>query len=248
MIEIKKISKRFGKLVVLDEIDLVVPDRKITVIIGRSGVGKSVLLKHILGLLKPDSGEIYVDGEEITSMDDLGMKNVLSKFGVLFQSAALFDSMNVYDNIAFPMVEHTNMTKDEIEKKVAENLKLVGMSGVEEKAPSELSGGMRKRVGLARAIALNPETVLFDEPTTGLDPLMKDTIHDLISDTHKRLGITYLVISHDLEGAFEIAHKIAMLHDGKIIEEGTPDEIRASKNPVVVQFLTRSKDGPIKVI
>ncbi len=247
IIELMGVRKSFGAQAVLRGVDLAVPRGEITVIIGRSGGGKSVILKHIIGLIKPDAGRVLVGGEDITAMDDRRLNLVRRRFGMLFQDAALFDSMNVGDNVAFPLREHTDLGPREIARVVADKLGLVGLSGVEHKMPSQLSGGMRKRVGLARAIALEPEIILFDEPTTGLDPIMTDAINRLIRDTQQRLGVTCVVISHDLEGAFAVAHHIAMLYEGRIIAMGSPGEIRQSEDAVVRQFLAGSAEGPIQV-
>lgn len=248
IIELKGVRKAFGAQQVLRGVDLAVPRGEITVIIGRSGGGKSVILKHMIGLIRPDSGQVLVDGKDMAGLDEAGLNLVRRRFGMLFQEAALFDSMNVGDNVAFPLREHTKMKQGEIERVVAEKLRLVGLPGVEGKMPGQLSGGMRKRVGLARAIALEPEIILFDEPTTGLDPLMADAINRLIKDTQKTLGVTCVVISHDLAGAFSVAHNIAMLYEGEIIAKGTPDEIERSEDEVVRQFLRGSADGPIQVV
>lgn len=248
MIKLVDIHKSFGKQKVLDGLNLDIEDGKTTVIIGRSGGGKSVLLKHIIGLLCPDSGQVLIDGMDLTQLDEKGLNEARKRFGMLFQEAALFDSMTVGDNVAFPLREHTRMTEKEIRETVSERLASVGLTGVEGKMPSELSGGMRKRVGLARAIAMRPEIVLFDEPTTGLDPVMTEAINRLIIDTQKNFNLTCVVISHDIQSIFEIGHKIAMLYEGKIIEYGTPDVLKASQNPVIVQFLSGSIEGPIKVL
>lgn len=248
IIQLKDVNKSFGRQHVLRGVNLDVPKGCTSVIIGRSGGGKSVILKHMIGLIKPDSGEVLVAGDDIGTMDDRKLNQARRRFGMLFQDAALFDSMNVFDNVAFPLREHTKLSRAEIGDIVAEKLQQVGLPGVEKKNPSELSGGMRKRVGLARAIALEPEIILYDEPTTGLDPLMTDAINRLIADTQERLGITSVIISHDIEGAFSIGHKISMLYEGKIIAGGTPDEIRQWDDPVVQQFLTGRAEGPIQVI
>ena len=237
MIEIIKISKSFKDQKVLDNLDLNIESEKITVIIGKSGGGKSVLLKHIIGLIMPDSGQIIIDGTDITNLNDKKLNEVRKKFGMLFQDAALFDSMTVGENVAFPLKEHTRFSTKEINKLVNEKLNLVGLENVINKMPSELSGGMRKRVGLARAIALDPKIVLFDEPTTGLDPLMRESIDELIVSTQKRTKATFVVISHDIESTFMIAHKVAVLYNGKIIAAGTPDEIRSSNNFFVKRFI-----------
>ncbi len=248
IIQVRDLRKSFNGREVLHGISLDVPRGEITVIIGGSGSGKTVLLKHLIGLICPDSGQIFVDGENICAMDPLRLNEVRKKFGMLFQEAALFDSMTVLDNVAFPLREHTRLSKGEIEEVVARKLGQVGLTGAGEKMPSELSGGMRKRVGLARALALEPRIVLFDEPTTGLDPITTDVINRLILDTHRALGLTFVVISHDIPGAFKIAHRIAMLYRGEIIEVGATEEIRASTNPMVQQFITGSAEGPIQVV
>lgn len=248
MIKLVDIHKSFGKQVVLDGLNLDIESGQTTVIIGRSGGGKSVLLKHIIGLIRPDSGEVLVDETDITKLNDKHLNEVRKKFGMLFQEAALFDSMTVRENVAFPLREHTKLKEKEILQIVADRLRAVGLSGVEEKMPSQLSGGMRKRVGLARAIALHPQIVLFDEPTTGLDPVMTEAINQLIMATQKEFNLTCVVISHDIQSIFRIGHKIAMLYGGRIIEYGTPEDIRASENPVMKQFLSGSVDGPIKIM
>jgi phospholipid/cholesterol/gamma-HCH transport system ATP-binding protein len=248
MIKLVDIHKSFGKQKVLDGLSLTIEAGKTTVIIGRSGGGKSVLLKHIIGLLKPDRGHVLIEETDIIGLSEKDLNEVRKKFGMLFQEAALFDSMTVGENVAFPLREQTKLKDEEIRRIVADRLRAVGLSGVEGKMPSELSGGMRKRVGLARAIALHPQIVLFDEPTTGLDPVMTEAINQLIIDTQKSFNLTCVVISHDIQSIFRIGHKIAMLYEGRIIEYGTPEEIRASDNPVMKQFISGSVDGPIKVM
>ena len=248
MIKLVDIHKSFGRQKVLDGVNLEIADGKITVIIGGSGGGKSVLLKHIIGLLKPDSGQVFVDDVDIVSLNDRDLNEVRKKFGMLFQEAALFDSMNVLENVAFPLREHTRKKEKEIREIVEERLRAVGLTGVEDKMPSELSGGMRKRVGLARAIAMHPQIVLFDEPTTGLDPVMTEAINELIVGTQRGFDLTCVVISHDVQSIFTVGHKIAMLYEGKIIEYGTPENIKMSSNPVLRQFLSGSLEGPINVI
>jgi len=248
MIKLVDIHKSFGRQKVLDGLNLDIEDGKTTVIIGGSGGGKSVLLKHIIGLLKPDSGQVFVDGVDIVSLNDRDLNEIRKKFGMLFQEAALFDSMNVMGNVAFPLREHTRKKDKEIREIVKEKLKAVGLTGVEDKMPSELSGGMRKRVGLARAIAMQPQIVLFDEPTTGLDPVMTEAINELIVETQRNFDLTCVVISHDVQSIFTVGHKIAMLYEGKIIEYGTPEKIKMSSNPVLRQFLSGSLEGPISVI
>lgn len=247
MIKIIDLKKAFGKKQVLSGVDLDIDSGKITVIIGRSGEGKSVLLKHIIGLLKPDSGKIFIDGQELTSMRERDFNEVRKRFGMLFQGAALFDSMTVAQNVGFPLKEHTDMNEEDILKVVKEKLKRVGLVGVENVMPADLSGGMKKRVGLARAIVMDPEIVLFDEPTTGLDPIMSDSIADLVLDTQKALKTTYILITHDIPFTYKIADKIAMLHEGRIIEQGSVDEMKANQNPILRQFLEGRAEGPIKV-
>ncbi len=241
MIRIVNLEKTFGQQKVLDCLNLHIEEGKITVIIGRSGEGKSVLLKHIIGLIQPDGGEIWVDDKEITHLNSRELNNVRKKFGMLFQEAALFDSMTVGENVAFPLREHTKKKEKEIEDLVANLLKEVGLEGTEAKTPSQLSGGMRKRVGLARALALNPEIVLFDEPTTGLDPIMTEAIAELILETREKFGITAVVISHDLPLTFKIADEIAMLYEGKIIEKSPPEKFANSEKEVIQRFLNAQK-------
>ncbi|MGA1847335.1 ABC transporter ATP-binding protein [Deferribacter abyssi] len=246
-IEIIDLHKSFGRHKVHKGIDLNIIKNAITCIIGPSGTGKSVLLKQMMGLIKPDSGKVIVCGEDLSTLSKKKLLDIRKKFGMLFQNAALFDSMNVYENVAFPLREHTNLKEKEIKEIVLEKLALVGLKDVEYKMPSELSGGMRKRVGLARAIALEPEIILYDEPTTGLDPIMTDVVDTLIYDTQKKLNVTSVVISHDIDSTFKIADYIAMIYDGKIVMYGTPEDFKSSDNPYVVQFLSGSKDGPIKI-
>lgn len=245
MIEIKNVTKSFNGHRVLDGVNLTINTGETTVIIGRSGCGKSVLLKHIIGLLRPDSGHILIDGKDITAMDEKALSALRMKFGMLFQGAALFDSLNVLENVAFSMIEHTNATSNEIEKRVKECLSLVGLRDIEDKKPAELSGGMRKRVGLARAIALRPQIILYDEPTTGVDPIMGDSINDLIVELHNKLKVTSIAVTHDMTSAYKIGDRMAMLYNGKIIASGTPEEIKHTKDPIVRQFITGASKGPI---
>lgn len=247
IIEFQNVHKSFRGQKVLDGLNLSIPRGKTTVIIGRSGGGKSVTIKHMIGLMKPDQGRLLVDGEDVTALGKKEMNRVRSRFGMLFQEGALFDSMTVGENVAFPLAEHTRLEPREIEARVSEMLRLVGLPGIEEKLPSELSGGMRKRVGLARALIRDPEIVLFDEPTSGLDPIMADVIDTLILETQRRSGRTYVVISHDIRATFKIADYIAMLYEGRIIADGPPEQIRSNSNPFLVQFLRGSSEGPIHV-
>jgi phospholipid/cholesterol/gamma-HCH transport system ATP-binding protein len=240
-IRIVNLRKSFGTQKVLNGINLEIEKGKTTVIIGKSGGGKTVLLKHLIGLIKPDEGEIWINGAEITHLKDKELNDIRVRFGMLFQEAALFDSMDVFDNIAFPLREHTKKSEKEIERIVEDKLKHVGLLRFGDKMPAELSGGMRKRVGLARALALDPDIILFDEPTSALDPIISLTILDLIKETQTRLNKTYVVISHDIMGMFRISDKVALLSDGKIIEYGTPYEVRRSKNEVTMEFLNATK-------
>ena len=248
MIEIRSLTKSFKGQKVLDELSLTIPKGGITVIIGPTGTGKSVLLKHILGLIKPDHGEILVDGKDINLMNEALLNEIRKKIGVCFQDAALFDSMNVSENIGFPFAMHTGLSKEEIDKEVAVLLKEVGLSGIEQKMPSQLSGGMRKRVGLARALAMNPQILLFDEPTTGLDPVMTSAINILIRQVQGKTKATSLVISHDIQGAFELADYMAMIFNGRIVFKGEPERFKQTQDPLVRQFVEGKIEGPINPI
>ncbi len=248
MITLKQVSKNFNSQVVLDNLDLHVPNGKITAIIGPSGGGKSVLLKHMIGLLKPDSGEVLVDGENIVPMGRADMNRVRERFGVLFQNAALFDSMTVFENVAFPLEEKTRLSRDEIGDRVHLALKHVGLSGVDDKYPDQISGGMKKRVGLARALLLNPAIILFDEPTTGLDPIICNAMHRLILDTHAQFGFTAVIVTHEVPAIFEVCDYVAMLYRGKILFHGTPEEIRAAEDPAVRQFIQGELEGPLQFL
>ena len=247
MIEMADVHKSFGKQKVHAGVDLNVIKGAITVIIGPSGTGKSVLLKEMMGLILPDSGKITVDGVNIGTASKNRLLELRKKFGILFQSAALFDSMTVSENVAFPLREHTKLPDDEIKLIVADRLRMVGLSGANDKYPSELSGGMKKRVGLARALALEPEIMLYDEPTAGLDPIMTDVVDDLICDTQKKLGITSVVITHDIKSVKKIADYIGMIYNGKIVRYGTLTDFETTDDPYVRQIFSGSKDGPIKV-
>jgi phospholipid/cholesterol/gamma-HCH transport system ATP-binding protein len=236
-IELRHLRKSFGPQIVLNDVSLKIEKGQSLVIIGASGSGKSVMLKHIVGLLKPDRGEVYFDGIRIDTLPERDLVPIRRRFGFLFQMGALFDSLNVFDNIAFPLREHTKKSDDEIEQVVAEKLRMVGLPEVAAKMPAELSGGQKKRVALARAIALNPEVVLYDEPTTGLDPIRSDVINELILKLNRDLRITSIVVTHDMASAFKVADRIVMLHEGKLIIDGTPDEIRNSTHDVVRRFV-----------
>ena len=247
MIRIRGLRKRLGGRAVLDGVDLDIQDGECVVVIGRSGTGKSVLLKHILGLMTADEGSIQIDGVEIVGMSERELDEVRQKFGMLFQGAALFDSLTVGENVGLGLREHGRLSDDEIRKRVSERLDWVGLEGVEDTKPASLSGGMRKRVGLARAIAMDPRYILYDEPTTGLDPIMADAIDSLIRGMQKRLGVTTIVVTHDLDSAFKVGDRFAMLHEGKIVFFGNAQETRSGSNAMVKQFIEGSSTGPIKV-
>lgn len=245
IISLRNLQKSFGSKVVLDDMTLDVERGESVVIVGGSGTGKSVTLKHIIGLLKPDGGQVIINGQDICCLGARDLNAVRQQFGMSFQEGALFDSMTVFENIAFPLRRHTKMNQKEIAERVRECLDQVHLPSVESKRPSELSGGMRRRVGFARAIALKPDILLFDEPTTGLDPVISDVVADLIVEMDKTLNTTTVTITHDMKVAFKIADRVAMLHGGKIIEEGTPDEFRRSSNPIVQQFVEGRAEGPL---
>lgn len=248
MITLRNVHKSFGTQKVLNGLDLDIPDGKITAIIGPSGEGKSVLLKHLIGLLQPDSGAVEVDGESILNLRRSELNRIREKFGMLFQNVALFDSMTVFENVAFPLEEKTSLSKEEIRGRVLSALEDVGLKNIENKFPDELSGGMKKRVGLARAVVLNPKIILFDEPTTGLDPIIKRAIHQLIKDTHAKFGFTAVIVTHEIPDIFDVAQNVAMLFRGKILQHGTPDEIKNSTDPAIRQFISGSLDGPIQMV
>ena len=245
MIKIENLFKSFEDNKVLDGLNLTVSKSKTIVVIGRSGCGKSVLLKHIIGLLHQDEGRIIVDNQEVAKLDRAGLEKLRMKFGMLFQSSALFDSLTVGENVGFGLLENTGLSHKEISKRVKERLELVGLPDTEDLMPAELSGGMKKRVGLARAICADPKIILYDEPTTGLDPIMADAINNLIIKLHDRLKVTSVVVTHDIKSAYRVADEIAMLYKGKIIEMGSPQEIEETKNPVVRQFIEGKAHGPI---
>ena len=247
MIRIVDLHKSFADNKVLNGVNLEIKDRETITIIGGSGCGKSVLIKHIVGLLKPDSGDIFIDEKKITGLDENSLSNVQKNFGFLFQGAALFDSLTVADNVAFGLRNLTDKSEDEISEKVKICLSMIGLEGIENMKPSELSGGMKKRVALARAIATDPKYIFYDEPTTGIDPIMADVINDLIIHLQKSLDITSVVVTHDIASAYKISNRIAMLYDGKIIGMGTPEEIKKTENPYIRQFTTGSSVGPIKM-
>jgi phospholipid/cholesterol/gamma-HCH transport system ATP-binding protein len=237
LIQLKHVTKRFGKLLVLNDLSLDIEAGKCIVVIGASGTGKSVLLKHIVVLLRPDRGEVWFDGKRIDDLPERDLVPVRKRFGFLFQMGALFDSLTVAQNIAFPIVEHTHKPTEEIDRIVVEKLRLVGLPDAGTKMPAELSGGQRKRVALARAIALDPEVILYDEPTTGLDPIRSDVINELIVKLQRELKVTSIVVTHDMNSAFKVADRVVMLHEGKIVFDGTPEEIKQSQKDVVKRFV-----------
>jgi phospholipid/cholesterol/gamma-HCH transport system ATP-binding protein len=248
MIELVNLRKSFGRQEVLRGVNLTIPHGQITAIIGRSGSGKSVLLKHLVALIRPDSGQVLVDGVELGKLRGKALDEVREKFGVLFQGGALFDSMTVFDNVAFPLREKTRLGEAEIAKRVIQRLEAVGLADIGSKYPAEVSGGMKKRAALARALIQDPKIILFDEPTTGLDPILLNAIHRLIFDAHKNFGFTAVVVSHEIPEIFDIAQTVAMLHEGVIAEYGSPEAIMGSTNPVVRQFITGTSDGPIRPV
>jgi len=248
MIEIVNLEKSFDHLKVLRGVNLKISHGEVMTIIGKSGSGKSVLLKHVIGLIRPDKGKILIDGIDMTELTGKDIDKTREKLGMLFQGGALFDSLTVYGNISFPLREKTRLRKNEIREKVLQALDDVGLRGMGNKYPAEISGGMKKRVALARALITEPSIVLFDEPTTGLDPIILNSIHRLIINTHKKYGFTGLIISHEIPEIFEVADKVAMLHNGIIVETGTPEEIKKSSDPVVKQFITGSLEGPIEFL
>jgi phospholipid/cholesterol/gamma-HCH transport system ATP-binding protein len=242
MIRVKGLRKSFHGQPVLRGIDLEVSDGSITIIIGRSGGGKSVFLKHLLGLLRPDDGQIEVDGVDLTRLRGRALDDVRTRYGVVFQGGALFDSMSCRDNVAFPLREKFRLSRAAIGTRVSTALERVGLAGIGDKFPEEVSGGMRKRVAIARALVTEPQIVFFDEPTTGLDPVLVNTIHRLILELHRRLKFTAVMVSHEIPEIFEIADRVGMLHEGRIVEIGPPAAIQGSSNPVVQQFIRGEPD------
>ena len=245
MIEILGVSKSFGEHKVLDQLSLKIDTGSTCVIIGRSGCGKSVLLKHIVGIIKPDKGTIFVDGKEVPKLSEKELNALRMKISMVFQGGALFDSMTVGDNVGFGLIEHTHIAHKELLEKIEESLCLVDLCGIANLMPSELSGGMKKRVALARAICIKPEILLYDEPTTGVDPITADSINELIRSLHDKLKVTSIVVTHDMKSAYRIADRIAMMYQGKIISEGTSEEIQNSNHAVVHQFINGLAKGPI---
>ena len=247
MIRIENIYKSFNGFEVLKGISCEVATGEILALIGGSGSGKSVILKHVAGLLKPDRGRVLIDEIDIWSLRRGELEQLHSRFGFLFQSGALFSSLTVFDNVAFPLRETRKMSEEEIRKRVLTALDQVGLQGAEDKFPAQISGGMTKRTALARSLVGNPEIMLFDEPTTGLDPVIAHTILNLIQSMHKAYGFTGIIVSHELSRVFQIVQKVAMLHEGVILTMGSPAEITASQDPIVRQFVTGALEGPIKI-
>lgn len=248
IIRLREVTKEFDGDVVLRGLDYDIRRGETLVVIGRSGCGKSVLLKHISGLIRPDSGRIFFENEDITQFSRKKLFEMRMHFGMLFQGAALFDSMTVGQNVSLPLEKHTGMADAKIREKALEKLELVGLSDVYDRYPAELSGGMKKRVGLARAVVMDPEVVLYDEPTTGLDPIMADVINELIRGLQKELDITSIVVTHDIKSAYKVADNIAMLHEGAIIYSGSPEDVAGTDNEIVRQFIEGRADGPIRPV
>ncbi|MDD4954410.1 MAG: ABC transporter ATP-binding protein [Candidatus Omnitrophica bacterium] len=245
MIDIKDLHKSLGGHKVLDGVNLKIEKGLTCGIIGRSGCGKSVLLKHIVGILRADSGEVFVDNKEVGILREKELFALRMKMGMVFQGGALFDSMNVAENVGFGLIEHDRLSRKELLERIEESLCMVGLSGIGNLMPSELSGGMKKRVSLARALCIRPEIILYDEPTTGVDPITADSINDLIVELHDKLKVTSIVVTHDMKSAYKVSNRISMLYHGRIIAEGTPSEIENSTHPVVHQFVNGLAKGPI---
>lgn len=245
MIEISGVVKNLNGNIVLRGVDLNVDKGSTCVIIGRSGCGKSVLLKHIVGILKPDKGKIVIDGKDIAHLKERDLNTLRMKIGLVFQGGALFDSMTVGENVGFGLIEHGDMSEGEISDRVDESLAMVGLAGIENLMPLDLSGGMKKRVALARALCIKPEIILYDEPTTGVDPITADSINELIKNLHDKLKVTSVVVTHDMKSAYRVGDKLAMLYQGKIIAQGSPDEIQKTQDPILHQFINGLAHGPI---
>ena len=248
VIEIEHLSTRFGETWVHRDLNLVIEKGEVLALVGGSGSGKTTLLRQMIGLLSPTQGQIRLFGEPLFTGDPEQERNLRRRFGMLFQDGALFDDMTVFDNVAFPMRLHTSMSEDEIREKVSDRLARVGVAHAEQKFPSELSGGMRKRVAFARAIAIDPDIVLCDEPSSGLDPVMSATLDELILELHRTLGMTFIIISHDTAEARKVAEYIGMLANGKLVTFGPAERVFADNHPALEQFFTRATEGPIKVV
>jgi len=246
MVKLENVSKSFGAKKVLHDVNLSINKGETFLIIGRSGAGKTVLLKNIIGLLRPDTGHIFIDGKDITMFNKKELEKVRLQFGLVFQSSALFDFLTIEENVGFFLYQHTALKRGEIRKRVKDTLALVGLEGIEDSYPYQLSGGMKKRVAIARAVIYNPKIIIYDEPTTGIDPIAVDKVVSLIEDLHRRLAITSLVVTHDLEVGLKISERIAFLLGGRIIFQGQKDDLRITADPRVLQFLNGSSSGPIK--
>ncbi len=247
MIEVIDLHKSFNGQEVLRGINLKVEEGQTLALIGASGKGKSVLLKHIIGLTKPDKGSILIDNQDVSKLRGKALKKLKEKCGIVFQGGALFDSLSVFENVAFPLREKTKMKNAEITERVTAELARVGLTGADHKNPAEISGGMKKRVALARCLVLHPEIILFDEPTTGLDPLIGKAVHNMIRSCQKRLNLTAIMVTHEIPAIFPLVDRVAMLHNGKILIDCTPEEIMESKDPIVHQFIHAELDGPISI-
>lgn len=245
MIEISEVVKNLNGNLVLRGVDLKIDKGSTCVIIGRSGCGKSVLLKHMVGILKPDKGKIVIDGKDLCRLNEKELNALRMKIGLVFQGGALFDSLTVGENVGFGLIEHDHISEEEISARVEESLSLVGLSGIANLMPLDLSGGMKKRVALARALCIKPEIILYDEPTTGVDPITADSINELIKGLHDKLKVTSVVVTHDMRSAYMVGDKLAMLYQGKIIAQGTPEEIQKTDDPIVHQFINGLAHGPI---
>jgi phospholipid/cholesterol/gamma-HCH transport system ATP-binding protein len=246
MIQVIDVHRSFGKQQVLRGVNLRVKKGEILVIIGRSGSGKTVMLRLLIGLVRPNRGQVLIEDTDIAQLSGRALDRVRERFGMLFQGGALFDSMSVFDNVAFPLREKTDLSEPEIVAQVQKMLESVGLGDMGYKFPAELSGGMKKRTALARALITNPSIVLFDEPTTGLDPILVHAIHQLIKDTHGAFGYTAVIVSHEIPEVFDIATRVAVIHEGQIIADGTPQVIRQSQDPFIQQFISGSLEGPVK--
>jgi len=245
MIEISEVVKNLNGNLVLRGVDLKIDKGSTCVIIGRSGCGKSVLLKHMVGILKPDKGKIVIDGKDLCRLNEKELNALRMKIGLVFQGGALFDSLTVGENVGFGLIEHGHISEEEISARVEESLSLVGLSGIANLMPLDLSGGMKKRVALARALCIKPEIILYDEPTTGVDPITADSINELIKGLHDKLKVTSVVVTHDMRSAYMVGDKLAMLYQGKLIAQGTPEEIKKTDDPIVHQFINGLAHGPI---
>jgi phospholipid/cholesterol/gamma-HCH transport system ATP-binding protein len=246
MIQVVDVHRSFGRQQVLKGVNLRVAQGEIVAVIGRSGSGKSVMLRLLIGLLRPNRGQVIIEDTDIARLSGRRLDRIREHFGMLFQGGALFDSMTVFENVAFPLREKTKLSEAEITEQVQKMLESVGLGEMGYKFPAELSGGMKKRTALARALVTSPSIILFDEPTTGLDPILVHAIHQLIKDTHSAFGYTAVIVSHEIPEVFDIATRVAVLHEGKIIEEGTPEVILQSPNPVIQQFIAGSLEGPLQ--